>query len=115
MDSKQQVSFADSDELLPKRIDQIANLTPNRTWAEFPVSFSSYKEGYTKLSYRQLAHAINQAAHWITDEYGSGIDFETIAYSGPNDVRTPIVILGAVKAGYKVRRTGPGALREEPY
>ena len=36
---------------------------------------------------------------------GPGKDFETLAYIGPLDVRYNALLLGAVKAGYKVCRS----------
>lgn len=62
----------------------------------------TYRDGYRKITYRELASAVNGAAKWLVDTLGAGQDFETLAYIGPNDVRYPFLILGAVKAGYKV-------------
>ena len=58
--------------------------------------------GYRKISYRDLANAVNGAARWLQRMLGPGQDFETLAYMGPNELRSPALILGAVKAGYKV-------------
>ena len=89
-------------DLVPHLVDQRARLTPEATFAEYPVSPSSYSEGFRKISYRDFANAVNGAAQWLTQILGPGKDLDTLAYMGPNDIRYPALILGAVKAGYKV-------------
>lgn len=89
-------------DLLPNLVDQRAQLTPEATFAEYPVSPSSYSEGFRKVSCRDLANAVNGAAQWLTQTLGPGKDFDALAYLGPNDIRYPALLLGAVKAGYKV-------------
>jgi hypothetical protein len=39
---------------------------------------------------------------WLHRTLGPGESFETLLYLGPNDLRHNILLLGAVKAGYKV-------------
>ena len=89
-------------DLLPHLVDQRARLTPEVTFAEYPITATSYNEGFRKISYGDFANAVNGAAQWLTQTLGPGKDFNTLAYMGPNDVRYPALILGAVKAGYKV-------------
>ena len=91
-----------SKQLLPNIIDGMARARPEALYAETPASHSSYDQGYRKITYRELANAVNGVAWLLTKELGRGQDFETLAYIGPNDLSYPIVILGAVKAGYKV-------------
>lgn len=88
--------------LVPHLVDKRAALTPDTLYSEYPVSTLTYDEGYRKITYREFANAINGAARWLVDTLGPGKDFETLAYIGPNDIRYPALILGAVKAGYKV-------------
>ena len=49
-----------------------------------------------------LARAVNRAAHWMEKTLGRGSDFETLAYTGPNDARYMIFVLAAVKTGYRL-------------
>ena len=49
-----------------------------------------------------LANAINGVAWWMQQSLGPAINFETLAYFGPWDIRYILLLLGAVKAGYKV-------------
>ena len=90
-------------DLVPNLVDERARLTPDALYAEYPVSSLTYEEGYRKITYRDFANAVNGAARWLVDTLGLGEDFETLAYIGPNDLRYLAFILGAVKAGYKVR------------
>ena len=87
---------------VPNLVDKRASLTPDAIYVEYPVSALNYEEGYRKITYRDFANAVNGAAGWLSKTLGPGLDFETLAYMGPNDVRYPALILGAVKAGYKV-------------
>lgn len=98
-------------ELVPSIVDHLADVTPNALYAEYPVSSLSYKEGYRKITYGDLANAVNGVAWWLHEALGPGRDFETLAYIGPNDLRYPALVLGAVKAGYVVRQSIVNAKR----
>ncbi|KAL8994171.1 MAG: hypothetical protein Q9169_005790 [Polycauliona sp. 2 TL-2023] len=91
-----------SDDLIPNLVDKRAELTPNHTYAEYPVSPHSYDQGFRSITYHDLANAINGIASWLRQTLGSSQTLETLAYIGPNDLRYPALILGAVKAGYAV-------------
>lgn len=114
MEGNKALSLQFTGDLISHLIDKRATLTPNAVYAEYPVSALTYRDGYRKITYREMANAVNGAAKWLVDTLGAGQDFETLAYIGPNDVRYPVLILGAVKAGYKVslrnvfRIDGPG-------
>ena len=88
-------------QLLPNIVDGMARARPEALYAETPASYSSYDSGYLKITYRDLANAVNGIAWLLLEKLGPGHDFETIAYVGPNDLSYPIIILAAVKAGYK--------------
>ena len=92
-------------QLLPNIVDGMATARPEALYAETPSSYTSYDQGYRKITYRELANAVNGIAWLLTKELGRGQDFETLAYVGPNDLSYPVIILGAVKAGYKVAVT----------
>lgn len=89
-------------DLVPNLVDKRAILTPDAIYSEYPLSAMTYDEGYRKITYRDFANAVNGAARWLQTTLGPGQDYETLAYVGPNDLRYPALILGAVKAGYKV-------------
>ena len=90
-------------QLLNNLIDGMAHIRPNALYAEFPRSTTSYDLGFYKITYAALANAINGVAWWLHRELGPGTKFETLTYIGPSDFRHNIMLLGAVKAGYKVR------------
>lgn len=91
-------------DLVPNLVDKRARLTPDAVHSEYPISALTYDEGYRRITYRDFANAVNGAARWLQTTLGPGRHFETLAYMGPNDLRYPALILGAVKAGYKVRK-----------
>ena len=91
------------EELLPNLVDGIAKANPEAVYAEVPASTTTYENGYLKITYRTLANAVNGIAWLLHDQLGEGTNHDTIAYIGPNDPSYVIMILGAVKAGYKVR------------
>lgn len=93
-------------QLLCHLVDERAQTQPNAVYSEIPYSASNYDGGFRKVTYANFANAINGLAHWIKSTLGQGENFDTLAYIGPNDLRYNIVLLAAVKAGYKVRKIG---------
>lgn len=104
-DSPKAPSIQFTGDLVPNLVDKRARLTPDAVYAEYPVSTLTYYEGYRSITYRDFANAVNGAARWLANTLGPGENFETLAYIGPNDLRYPALILGAVKAVYKVGLT----------
>lgn len=91
--------FHPDEELLPHIVDHYAKFKPDQLYAEYPRSPTSYDEGFRPITYRAFANAINGIAWWLTETLGQGYG-EPLAYIGPNDLRYPALVLGAVKAGY---------------
>lgn len=89
-------------ELLNHIIDGYARDEPERLYAEIPLSPITYAAGLRKVTYAAFANAINGMAWWLHRTLGPGKDFETLCYIGPNDLRHNILLLAAVKVGYKV-------------
>jgi acyl-coenzyme A synthetase/AMP-(fatty) acid ligase len=90
-------------QLLNNIVDGLAKTKPSALYAEIPISLTTYEAGFRKITYRMLANAINGVAWWLKEELGISQNFETLSYIGPSDVQYVIMLLGAVKAGYKVR------------
>lgn len=90
-----------SDKLIPHIIDELAQTHPEKLYGETPISPETYEHGYRKITYRDLANAINGMTHWIEKTLGLGSAFGTLVYLGPHDVRYVILLVAAVKAGYK--------------
>lgn len=89
-------------QLLNHMVDGLAKARPLSVWAETPKSTTSYEAGFHKVTYRAFSNAINGVAWWLHDSLGQGQDFETLAYFGLWDIRYVVLLLGAVKAGYKM-------------
>ncbi|GLA30077.1 putative NRPS-like protein biosynthetic cluster [Aspergillus niger] len=98
--------FDPRSELLPNIFDHYAQVKPDAIYAEYPVDPMTYEKGYRPLTYKAFANAINGVAGWLTKTLGPGTG-ETLAYLGPNDLRYPALVLGAVKAGYCMFLTSP--------
>ncbi|KAG9231151.1 hypothetical protein BJ875DRAFT_383602 [Amylocarpus encephaloides] len=89
-------------QLLPNIVDGMAHTRPQMLYGELPVSLTSYDQGYRTITYGAFANAINGIAWWLTKELGPGKNFPAICFMGLNDVRYIVMVLGAVKAGYKL-------------
>ena len=89
-------------QLLNNVVDGMAKERPWATYAEIPKLFDSYREGYRQVTYAALANAVNGVAWLLKDQIGESKNHQTLAYIGPNDIGYVVMILGAVKAGYKV-------------
>ena len=96
------VAASEADELLPNTIDQLAEQSPDRLYAEIPLSTTSFGAGFRRINYSAFANAINGMAWWLHKTLGPSSNFEPLCYMGPNDLRHNIVLLGCVKAGYTV-------------
>lgn len=94
-------AFNPRTQLLPHIVDHYAKVKPEAIYAEYPISLMTYEDGYRPITFRLFANAINGIAWWLTEKLGPG-NGEILAYVGPNDLRYPALVLGAVKAGYRV-------------
>ncbi|KAL8673514.1 MAG: hypothetical protein Q9168_002071 [Polycauliona sp. 1 TL-2023] len=101
------VSSHRNKQLLNNIVDGTARARPSAIYAEVPRSFDSYESGYRRITYRALANAINGVAWWLRRELGQSQSHQTLAYIGPNDLTYVVMILGAVKAGYKLLVISP--------
>ncbi|OQE16458.1 hypothetical protein PENSTE_c024G02534 [Penicillium steckii] len=93
-------TFDPCEELPPNIVDHHAEFYPERIWAEFPNSTDNYSDGYRKVSYKELANAVNGIALFLIDSFGQGDGTNILPYIGPNDFRYTILAIGALKAGY---------------
>ena len=88
--------------LITSTIDHHAAETPDRTYASIPRS-KHLSEGFVDVTYKQLANAIDHASWWLDSKLGRCIgSFDTFAYSGPKDLRYPILAVAAAKVGRRV-------------
>ncbi|MCJ1310536.1 hypothetical protein MMC25_004200 [Agyrium rufum] len=94
--------FNFNDQLLNHVVDYKAQISPNLTWAEIPKSELTYDDGYCRITYKDFANGVNDIANWLQAHFGRDQVLKPVAYLGPWDVRYVIMILGAVKAGFKM-------------
>lgn len=94
---------------LPTLIDDIASRRPNHPFISLPINNDDLSHGYRDFTYSDFALAVDRCAWWIVSKLGRCGEDEKkdrkriLAYVGPQDVRYPVMMLGAAKAGYTVR------------
>ncbi|KAI0394176.1 nonribosomal peptide synthetase [Xylariaceae sp. FL0594] len=95
--------------LLPQLVDEVARTDPDRECFSIPRSASDPAQGWKPVTWKQYANAVNHVAGKIIENCGPAPAgaFPTIAYIGPNDARYVVIVLAAVKAGYKVLFISP--------
>ncbi|KAI0169406.1 hypothetical protein GGR52DRAFT_555036 [Hypoxylon sp. FL1284] len=94
--------------LIPQVIDEIAQRDPQREC--FSIARSSRPEdGWEPITFKQYSNAINRVSHMIVERCGHppANVIPTLAYIGPNDARYVIILVAAVKAGYKALFLSP--------
>ncbi|KAF1973116.1 putative AMP-binding enzyme [Bimuria novae-zelandiae CBS 107.79] len=97
-------------QLLVTLIDQYAALDPSPTWAVVPIDQENLSLGFKDVSYRELSAAVSIAAFWLQSKLPLLTEaLETIAYTGPKDVRYPIFAIAAAKVGRKLLLPSPFA------
>ncbi|KAK8120223.1 nonribosomal peptide synthetase [Apiospora kogelbergensis] len=89
--------------LIPHIIDETARREPLREWAQTPVS-SDPKDGWRTVTFQAFANAIDRCSHMLIEQAGHphAGEFPTIAYVGPNDARYLVIMVAAIKTGYKL-------------
>ncbi|MCJ1463399.1 hypothetical protein MMC07_002006 [Pseudocyphellaria aurata] len=88
-------------QLLNNIVDGMAHSRPQALYGKCPKSTTSYEAGFYRVTYEALANAVNGVAWLMTKELGPAQNNETLTYIGPRDLRHMVMLLGAVKAGYK--------------
>ncbi|EED17424.1 NRPS-like enzyme, putative [Talaromyces stipitatus ATCC 10500] len=96
-----------SQQLLPSVLKTRAQCNPDGAWAQFPVSDTTYALGLETATNLQVFNAVNKVAWLLDGKLQPSSSFETIAYIGPFDLRYFIVVLAAIKVGYKTFLPSP--------
>jgi hypothetical protein len=88
---------------LPALIDELAELHPDHPMVSLPRDNHNVAAGYRDITYREFARAVDRAAWWIVRTLGRvSTTFETLHYVAPQDLSNMIIMMAAVKTGYKV-------------
>jgi hypothetical protein len=81
-------------------IDERARLEPSSPWVSVPKDDYDLSQGFRDITISQFANAVNHAARWLQANLPpSSEPFEPFAYSGPRDLRYPILAVAAGKIG----------------
>ncbi|GLB07526.1 hypothetical protein AtubIFM57258_002869 [Aspergillus tubingensis] len=94
--------FDPTEHTLPGILDYYAHFRPDAVFAEYPLSQSTYSQGYRKITYHDMANAVNGVARWLIQNLEMGNGSTKLAYIGPNDMRYNVLTLASIKAGYSV-------------
>ena len=88
---------------IPGTIDDIAAKTPNKIWARYPATPDEFQAGvFQDVTFSSLANAVNNMAWLLDASFPQREPFETLAYSGPSDIRYYIIACAACKCSMKV-------------
>lgn len=74
--------------LAPIVVADIAREQPHKLYGSIART-SNPQDGFDDMTYLRFANAINRASWWLERTFGRSTTFETIAYSGPFDLRIP--------------------------
>jgi acyl-coenzyme A synthetase/AMP-(fatty) acid ligase len=94
---------------LPMLVDYYATYTPSKVWASIPIDQSDLSAGFRDVSYGEFNNAISYYAHWLAKALVNTEDFETVAYTGPRDIRYPILAMAIAKLQRKLLLPSPTA------
>ena len=95
--------IAHGERLIVSLIDSYARDDPKRPWVSVPIDDEDLSKGFRDINFAQFANAINHAARWLDCTLGRCEDgFEAFAYTGPKDLRYPILTMATVKVGRQV-------------
>ncbi|KAF2787076.1 hypothetical protein K505DRAFT_354063 [Melanomma pulvis-pyrius CBS 109.77] len=104
--------FSDEDvaaRLLVAQIEEFA-AEPLRIWASILVDDENLAKDFQDVKYTAFANAINRAASWLQELLPPAEQpFETVTYSGPKDIRHPILAVAVAKVGRKLLFPSPFA------
>ncbi|KAJ4288749.1 hypothetical protein N0V88_007283 [Collariella sp. IMI 366227] len=82
-------------------IGNLATKVPHNVWVKIPYTDKQGAVSWQDITWLQLRKAVDYTARWLENGFGLGNGDEPIAYSGVNDVWYPIMIMAALKTGYK--------------
>lgn len=91
-------------------VDRLAAEVPDNVWVKVPNEAPDGQMFWTDITWAQLSRAVDAMARWIEENLGLGLrtnDGEPLGYTAINDIRYPIVILAALKTGYKSFLSSP--------
>ena len=98
-----QPDMACGERTVPGTIDNIALSTPDKIWARYLATPEDFQAGiFHDVTFSSLAHAVNNMAWLLDASFPQRGPLDTLAYSGPSDIRYYIVACAACKCSMKV-------------
>ncbi|KAK4184811.1 hypothetical protein QBC35DRAFT_390894 [Podospora australis] len=91
-------------------VDDLADKLPDNAWVKLPSSSSAIHDiTWHDFTWQQFSSAVDMMARWLDENLGPAAlqVNEVITYTGVNDIRYPIIMLAALKAGYKSLLSSP--------
>ncbi|KAH8699187.1 hypothetical protein BGW36DRAFT_294468 [Talaromyces proteolyticus] len=91
-------------DLIPNIVDRHATENRDKVYASIPINNDDLSQGFRDITYREFNNAISKAAYWLEEKLGvpSTGSFPTFAYYGARDLRYAILLVAAMKVGYKM-------------
>ncbi|KAI0478019.1 hypothetical protein F4859DRAFT_520911 [Xylaria cf. heliscus] len=92
--------------LLPSLVDELARSHPSRILYSFAKT-KDPADGFRDVGAADFARAVDRCSWFIDQNLGSGKDFPTLVYLGPQDLNYAILLLASIKTGYKLLLVSP--------
>ncbi|RAL13440.1 AMP-binding enzyme [Aspergillus homomorphus CBS 101889] len=84
--------------IIPAVIEARARKENDTPWVSLPINEDDLSLGFKDISFKALNNAANHAAHWLRQNLPDASEpFPTFAYTGPKDIRYPILAVAAAK------------------
>ncbi|KAL5341649.1 acetyl-CoA synthetase-like protein [Aspergillus crustosus] len=101
-----QASNARLDRLVHLIPDELAKEVPDHPLFAYPRT-ADPQDGFVDIPCKDFANAVNRVGWYLISLLGRPLDFPTIGYMGPNDIRYFLLMFGAIKVGYKMLFLSP--------
>jgi hypothetical protein len=90
--------------LVVQAVDELAQSHPNQCCFSIPKDDDDLSKGFRTVNCKQFANAINHTAAWLKSAIGASDTTppQVLGYSGPNDLRYPILAVAVAKVGRQV-------------
>ncbi|PLB54101.1 acetyl-CoA synthetase-like protein [Aspergillus steynii IBT 23096] len=86
--------------LLSQVVDELAVSDPEFVYCIHPVSSLTVNDGWRKITFKDLATAVDRVAWWLDRQLGSKGGQQVLAYIGSNDLRYAAFVLACMKHGH---------------
>ncbi|KAJ5668962.1 hypothetical protein N7462_010032 [Penicillium macrosclerotiorum] len=83
--------------ILAAVVEERAKNNSSSPWLSIPVDENNLSLGFRDITFKQLNNYANHAAQWLIKALPNSEEFQRLAYSGPKDLRYPILAIAAAK------------------